>query len=315
MPTKDLVVDAPSAGSRVDAYLVRALGLSRAKVKALFEARAVRIQGRAAKKGQMLSAGDAVKVELREVAAGVVAQPEAPLRFLHEDDALIFVDKPAGWPSHPLEPNETGTVGNALIARHPECEQASLDPRECGLCHRLDAETSGVLLAARTRDAWTAMRAAFSKREVDKRYWAVVTGPIADQGEVTLPLRHHPRRTDRVEPAASGGPGTREALTTFQVLSRAGEASLLEAKIETGVLHQVRAHLAAIGAPILGDPLYGGRADPELKRFFLHARALGVRHPSTGLSLSVSSPLPPELVNALARLGLAAPSEMTLEQL
>jgi 23S rRNA pseudouridine1911/1915/1917 synthase len=204
-------------------------------------------------------------------------------------------------PSHPLEPGERGTVVNALVARHPECADASADPREGGLVHRLDTLTSGVLLAARSAEAWRTVRDAFSGRRVDKRYLAVVTGPVADEGEIDLPLRH---RGDHVEPALSGG--GREAVTDFRVLSRAGDASLLEVRIHTGVLHQIRAHLAAIGAPVLGDQDYGGRPLSGLDRFFLHAARLGLAHPATGSRLEVAAPLPPELRHVLGVLGLGA---------
>lgn len=306
--THTLAVPADKAGQRLDLFVGEALGLSRARLKRLFEEGHVRVGGRPAKKGQLVAAGQSVTAEVEDEVREAVADTALPLAVLHEDAQLVFVDKPAGQPSHPLRPGETGTVANALVARYPECAQASADPREGGLCHRLDVETSGVLLAARTRPAWEALRAGFGGRNVDKRYWALVTGPLADEGDIELPLRHHPRHPDRVEPALDGEGDAREALSSFRVLSRAGEHALVEVRIATGVMHQVRAHLAAVGAPIVGDALYGGRADPELKRFFLHARALGVDHPVTRERLTVESPLPPELVAALGRVGLAPPA-------
>lgn len=305
-PRRELTVAPESAGERLDLFVGEALSLSRARVKKLFEAGAVRVDGRPAKKGQSVAAGQKVAVTLEEEAEPAVPQAELPLQVLHADEALVFVDKPAGVPSHPLRPGETGTVANAIIARFPECREASEDPREGGLCHRLDIETSGVLLAARTREAWQRMREAFSGREVDKRYLALVTGPLADEGEIDLPLRHHPRHPDRVEPAVDGV-DARPAQSEFRVLGRAGEHSLVEVRIHTGVLHQVRAHLAAIGAPLVGDALYGGRTEPRLGRFFLHARSLEVTHPSTGARLKVTSPLPPELRAVLEAHGLSAP--------
>jgi 23S rRNA pseudouridine1911/1915/1917 synthase len=232
-----------------------------------------------------------------------VPEPAAPLRVLHEDAALVFVDKPAGMPSHPLQPAELGTVANALVARYPECLGVGEDPREGGLCHRLDVETSGVLLAARRQDAWAAMREAFSGEQarVDKRYLAAVTGPIADEGDVDLPLRHH---KDRVEPAVDGVQA-RQARSEFRVMARSRDAALVEVRIHTGVLHQVRAHLSAIGAPVLNDALYGGKPEPALgSRFFLHAFSLEVLHPDTKRRLRVESPLPPELEAVLQRLGI-----------
>ena len=296
---RSLEVPADAAGMRVDVWLAGALELPRARVKELLERGAVRIGGRPPRKGDRTVAGARVEVTLPAEDPRPVAQPELPLRVIHLDGHLVAVDKPPGMPSHPLEPGERGTVVNALVARHPECADASEDPREGGLVHRLDTLTSGVLLAARTREAWRALREAFSGRQVDKRYLAVVTGPVADEGRIDLPLRH---RGDHVEPALAGG--GREALTDFRVLSRAGDAALLEVRIHTGVLHQIRAHLAAIGAPVLGDAAYGGRPHPGLDRFFLHAARLGFEHPATRVRLELAAPLPGELRVVLEALGL-----------
>lgn len=297
---RSLEVPADAAGMRVDVWLAGALSLPRARVKELLERGAVRVGGRPPRKGDRTVAGARVEITLPDEDPRPVPQPELSLNLLHVDPQLVAVDKPAGIPSHPLQPGERGTVVNALVARHPECADASADPREGGLVHRLDTFTSGVLLAARTPDAWRAVREAFSGREVDKRYLAVVTGPVADEGEIDLPLRH---RGDHVEPALAGG--GREALTDFRVLSRAADAALLEVRIRTGVLHQIRAHLASIGAPVLGDADYGGRAHPGLDRFFLHAARLGLLHPATGSRLEVVAPLPDELRRVLDALGLA----------
>ena len=298
---RSLEVPADAAGMRVDVWLAGALELPRARVKELLERGAVRIGGRPPRKGDRTVAGARVEVTLTDEDPRPVPQPELPLSEIHLDPQLVAVDKPAGVPSHPLQPGERGTVVNALVARHPECGDASADPREGGLVHRLDTLTSGALLAARTAEAWRALREAFSGRQVDKRYLAVVTGPVADEGEIDLPLRH---RGDHVEPAMAGG--GREALTDFRVLSRAADASLLEVRIHTGVLHQIRAHLAAIGAPVLGDTDYGGRPLPGVDRFFLHAARLGFSHPASGSRLEITAPLPDELRRVLEALGLAA---------
>ena len=203
---------------------------------------------------------------------------------------------------HPLKPNETGTVANALVARYPECADAGADPREAGLCQRLDLETSGVLLAARDRPSWDSMREAISEGDADKRYLALTAGPLADEGEIELKLVH---AGDHVRPSLDEG---REAKSAFRVLARAGELSLVEVRIFTGVLHQVRAHLAAVGAPIVGDALYGGRPEPGLSRFWLHASSLAVTHPKTKQRLKVTSPLPPELQAVLSAHAIRLPA-------
>jgi hypothetical protein len=159
----ELKVPPEAAGQRVDLFVGEKLSLSRNRLKALFEADAVRVDGRKVKKGVALSAGQTVAVELPETATGAVADASLELKVLFEDDALVAIDKPAGVPSQPIEPGETGTVANALVARWPALGAVGDDPREAGLCHRLDVETSGVLHAAKDKEAWRAMRAAFSE--------------------------------------------------------------------------------------------------------------------------------------------------------
>ena len=292
----ELKVDIATAGKRIDLVVGEALGLSRARVKALFEDGAVRINHKKAKKGLMVAVGDALEIDVPEAQATTAAQADTTLelRVLHEDEALVFVDKPAGMPSQPLQPGEQGTVANALIAKYPEMSAVGDDPREAGLCHRLDVETSGVLLSARTRAAWEKMRAAFSaERAVEKKDLALVKGPLADEGTIDVPLNH---AGDHVVPGIEAG---RPAITEFSVRARRGSYALVDVKLVTGVLHQVRAHLAAVGAPIVGDSLYGGAAEPGLNRFFLHAVSLGVHHPVTGEFIRVESPLPPDLARVL----------------
>ncbi|MBL8915060.1 MAG: RluA family pseudouridine synthase [Archangium sp.] len=290
------------AAGRVDVIVGDKSSLSRAKVKALFEDGAVKVNGRRVKKGVSVAAGDTIEVEIPSAVAsgelGAVADSSVVLKVLHEDASLVFVEKPAGLNSQPLAPGEKGTVANGLIARFPEMAAVADDPREAGLCHRLDKETSGVILAARTREAWQAMRAAFSEGgQVEKHYLALVNGPLADEGEIDVPLAH---AGDHVVPSETEG---RPAFSIFKVLKRHGVWSLVDVQLVTGVLHQVRAHLAAIGAPIAGDVLYGGKALPGLERFFLHASSLDVTHPVSQKRVHVECQLPPELSSALAKAG------------
>ncbi len=303
-----LKVDEVNAGKRIDLVVGEALGLSRARVKALFEDGAVRLNHKKAKKGLMVAKGDSLEVDVPETQASAAALADTNLKILvlHEDDTLVFVDKPAGVPSQPLQPGETGTVANALVAKYPEMASVGDDPREAGLAHRLDVETSGVMLAARTRAGWEKLRAAFSEdRAVEKKYLALVKGPLADEGTIDVPLAH---AGDHVVAGVSDG---RPAITEFSVRARRGSFALVDVKLITGVLHQVRAHLAAVGAPIVGDKLYGGVDEPGLTRFFLHAVSLGVQHPVTGNFIRVESPLPPELAKVLdARL----PSDTSVSQ-
>lgn len=293
---QSLKVDAASAGKRIDLVVGEALGLSRSRVKLLFESGAVRVNHRKAKKGVLVALNDALEVDLPDAAQSTAAQadPTLQLRLLHVDDALVFVDKQAGVPSQPLRPEELGTVANALVAKFPEMRDVGDDLREAGLCHRLDVETSGVMLAARTREAWERLRADFSGlRAVEKRYLALVKGPLANEGVIDVPLDH---AGDHVVPRLSGG---RPAITEFSVRARKGPFVLVDVNLVTGVLHQVRAHLAAVGAPIVGDALYSGPPEPGLDRFFLHAVSLGIRHPTSGDFLRIESPLPKDLAAVL----------------
>lgn len=286
-------------GERVDLFLAREAKLSRSRLKSLFEDGAVKVDGRRVPKGALLKQGQEVALTLPEPpAATVPPQPELPLEVLFEDAQLVAVSKPAGAPCHPLQPGETGTVANALVARYPTCAQAGADPREAGLCHRLDTETSGVLLAAKDRASWDAVRGAFQAHTVTKRYVALVSGPIDDAGELSLRLAH---RGDHVVPAPFDD-DARDAESSFRVTRRKGEWSLVEVDIVTGVLHQVRAHLAAIGAPIAGDVLYGGQSVEGLSRFFLHAALLALPHPATGQRLTLECPLPADLAAVRDRL-------------
>jgi 23S rRNA pseudouridine1911/1915/1917 synthase len=208
-------------------------------------------------------------------------------------------------PSHPLKAGETGTAANALVGRFPELAQVGPSPREGGLVHRLDTDTSGLLLAARTGAAHALLRAQFSARAVEKGYLALVAGEIHAGGEIALPLLHDPRDSRRMQaasdPTYAEEHGARPAVTRFEPVERRGGFTLLEVEIPTGVMHQIRAHLAFIGHPLAGDALYGGPALPGLSRHFLHAARLAFAHPD-GSRARYESALPPELASTLREL-------------
>ena len=304
-------LDLPAShpAERIDKVLVDALGLSRARAKKLFDDGAVRLNGKRVRKGAIAAPGDVIDVVLSaeaQVAPAEVppiAQPELELKVAFEDAWVVVIDKPAGMPSHPLSPGELGTVANFLAARFPECVAANpAAPREAGLVHRLDTDTSGLLAAARTPAAHQALRAAFSARTVDKAYVAAVCGPLADSGAIELPVAHAPGDARKMVALGSADAAlrlkARDARTTFEVRARKGDCSLLEVRIDTGVMHQIRVHLSAVGAPILGDLLYEGPPSPRLERQFLHAAKLGWPHPDTGARVTVESPLPEDLRSA-----------------
>jgi len=293
------------AGVRLDAFVSRHLCVSVGEARRRIEAGAVRVDGQRRRKGTTLPAGARVSIEEPTEAVGLVAEPSPAVAFLYEDAALIAIDKPAGMPSHPLRAGERGTAANAIAARYPECAAASEDPREGGLGHRLDTGTSGVLLAARQRAAWLALRAALRAPDCQKRYLAEVWGRPPDEGDVTAAIGRSGRRGGKVR--LDGGRNPLPAQTSWHVLWRgltgAEETSLVEARLHAGRAHQVRAHLAAAGYPIVGDDRYDpdfaargaagdtipGTAEPRLH---LHAAAVSFTHPVTARPLTIEAPPP-----------------------
>jgi 23S rRNA pseudouridine1911/1915/1917 synthase len=299
-------VPADAEPARLDRYLADVLGLSRVRIKEALDAGAVRVDGKRPRKGDRVVPGSEITGEVSAGTAAVEPQPELPLAVLVEAPEFVVLDKPAGVPSHPLREGERGTLANALVARFPECAEASPDPRECGLAHRLDVETSGAIVAARSREAYEALRAAFSERRVGKRYLALVGGAPGEGGEIELPIAHHPKNPRRMVACADEEEAARlkarDAVTRYRVLERLGDLALVEAEIPTGVMHQIRVHLAAVGAPVAGDALYGGPEVPGLSRQFLHAARLEFPHPRSGEAVVAEVPLPDELEKVLASL-------------
>jgi len=292
-------VDDARAGLRVDHLVANATpGLGIAGARRLFAAGAVRLDGRVARKGERVVAGQTLEIddaaEARPVAR-VEADETVKVAWLYVDDALVAIDKPAGVPSHPLRAGERGTAANAIVARFPECAAASPDAREGGLGHRLDNGTSGVLLAARGREAWEKLRAALRAPTCSKTYLAEVAGAPPERGVETASIGRAGRRSGRVR--VGGGRGPLAARTEWEVLERRGATALVVARLHAGRAHQVRAHLAAAGFPIVGDDVYGDAAvlpaagGPSGLR--LHAHTIALPHPLSGAPLFIEAPPPP----------------------
>jgi len=259
----------------------------------------VRVNGRPGAKGVRLRAGD--RITLPDLPTALAPEPALALPIVHEDEHVVALDKPGGMPSHALDPRQTGTAAAFVLARYPETAGIG-DALAPGLVHRLDTGTSGLLLAARTTEAHAALRGALRARMVDKRYLALVVGraEALDGTRIDTPLMHDPQDARRMAPAL---PGARAwpAATEVRVVRAAGDATLVEARILTGVTHQVRAHLALAGHPVLNDPLYGG-PDVDLPplRHALHATALAFPHPAHGETVALHSPPPPDFEALLA---------------
>jgi 23S rRNA pseudouridine1911/1915/1917 synthase len=289
------------AGSRLDSVLAaRGEIASRASAERLLRSGAVHVDGSARPKSHRLAAGSVVEIMLPEPAAGLAAEPvTVPVRF--EDEHLLVVDKPAGLTVHPGAGERTSTLAGQLLSLGAIGGE---DPERPGIVHRLDRDTSGLLVAARSEEAYEALREAIRTRQVERRYLALVRGqPRSRSGRIAAPVgrdRRDPTRRslDTDEP--------RDAVTRFELLETAGEHALLDVALETGRTHQIRVHLAAIELPVSGDPLYGVRGDLGLTRQFLHACRLRFRHPVTGAEVDVSSPLPRDLEQALERARSAA---------
>jgi 23S rRNA pseudouridine1911/1915/1917 synthase len=284
------------AGARLDAVLAARPEVgSRSAAERLLRAGAVTVDGERRPKSHRPEAGALVTAELPSPAAGLEAEP-ATVPLAYADEHLLVVDKPAGLTVHPGAGESAGTLAAQLLSLGA---RGGEDPGRPGIVHRLDRDTSGLLVVARSEAAYEALREAIRRREVERRYLALVRGrPGSRTGRIDAPLgrdRRDPTRRslDTDEP--------REAATRFEVLELLPEHALLEIRLETGRTHQIRVHLAAIDLPVAGDPLYGARGDLGLGRQFLHASRLRFRHPLGGEVIDVESPLPPDLAGALER--------------
>jgi 23S rRNA pseudouridine1911/1915/1917 synthase len=295
-------------GERLDKVVALRTGLSRAEVAALVDAGAVRVGGTpVTARSRRLAAGEVVEVLVPPAPVeGVSPEPAVAVTVVHADIDVIVVDKPAGLVVHPGAGHERGTLVAGLLARYPELAVVG-DPARPGIVHRLDKGTSGLLAVARSASAYRSLVAQLAGRAVDRRYLALVWGALAaDAGLVDAPLGRGERDPTRMAVSAAG----REARTRYQVEARfdgPAPACLLECRLETGRTHQIRAHLAAIGHPVVGDDRYGGERlrVVETARPFLHACALAFDHPVTGARVSFTSPLPADLAATLARFSAA----------
>jgi 23S rRNA pseudouridine1911/1915/1917 synthase len=287
------VVPETSAGERLDRFVATLPGVgSRAAAERLLAARAVLVDGVPRAKSHRLEGGEEVLVEPKHEAAPPV-RPEPDLRIAYEDEHLLVVDKPAGVVVHPGAGHASGTLVQALAGR-----TAGGDPERQGIVHRLDRDTSGLMVVARTEQAYDGLRALVKRRAMEREYLALVRGrPRSRVGRIEAPIGRD-RRDPTRRSLDSDSP--KEAVTHFEVLELVPAHALLRVRLETGRTHQIRVHLAAIGIPVAGDPVYG-TPEPGLGRQFLHAARLAFVHPETDTSVEVTSPLPPDLEAALDR--------------
>jgi 23S rRNA pseudouridine1911/1915/1917 synthase len=280
------VVAASEEALRLDAFLTRYLSpLSRREIAELIASGQARVNERPSKKGARVHMGDTITAP---AVLPLSANAALAIRVVYIDDALVVLDKAAGIPSVALRHSETDTAANFLAACFPETLTAGPRPLECGLIHRLDTATSGVLLAARTPEAYASLREQFRARTVAKQYLAVVEGCLQSSGQVTFRLAPSGPRGQRMRVVADG---QGQAVSTIYIpLATSERRTLLRVTITTGVRHQIRAHLAALGHPIVGDTHYG--SPNQAPRLYLHAETLTFTSPATGQRVHCASPAP-----------------------
>ena len=300
-PHQTLAAASGDAGRRLDLFLAeRVAELSRTRIQELIRDGHVRVEGQIAKAARRIAAGETIEIEVLPRPAPVAQPEDLPLDLLYEDDDLVIVNKPAGMVVHAGAGHARGTLVNALLHRLGNLSAAGGALRP-GIVHRLDRETSGAIVVARNDKAHEHLAEQFRSRNVRKIYLALVHGKMPrDSGTITLPISRDPQRRTRMTARAGKG---RHARTDWRVVARLDRCTLIEAVLHTGRTHQIRAHFAAIGHPIVGDTLYGAprglhagtRNLPVLARHFLHAARIGFSHPSSGVWLEVRAPLPRDL--------------------
>ena len=291
-------------GVRLDAALLAACPTTtRAFVRDAIARGDILVNGRHAAKGLKLKAGDQIKIlKLLEASDNLVRPVTGRLQSVFEDDALLAFDKPAGQPVQPLSCRETGTLMNAVVASHPECQGIGDQPLMAGALHRIDADTSGLVLVARTTESFDALRAQFSAQQVEKTYLALVEGSVTVGGTLENDLVHDPtlpfcRMIDIRKARAKIDPAKAlHAVTRFRPIAHTmaenEERTLLEVTIFTGVTHQIRAQLAGAGLHIVNDRLYGAFAVENQTGHCLHALAAKFKHPASGDPTDIRTPYP-----------------------
>jgi len=287
------IVDRP--GIRLDRYVSGECGeLSRSYARKLIDQGHVTVNGEVVKASHKLDVGDGVSVTIPPPAPSPLAAEAIPLTIVYEDSDLLVVDKPAGLTVHPAPGHPSHTLVNAVLAYCPDILAIDGSQRP-GIVHRLDKDTSGLMLVAKNSAAHLNLSQQLRARSIVRRYKVLVRGRLSpERGAIEAPIGRDPRHRQRMAVVSRGRP----ACTRYRVLGYPGEYTLLEATLETGRTHQIRVHLSAIGYPVVGDTVYGTRS-PFLGRQFVHAHRLRFQLPSTGEIVELSSELPPDLEGAL----------------
>ena len=293
---RELTIPADLAGLRLDQALARLLPEhSRSRIRTWIDAGRVTVTGEAAAAKRKLFGGERVVVApLPDPHASAFAAQPLPLSIVYEDDALIVVDKPAGLVVHPGSGNWDGTLANALLHHCPQLAGVA----RAGIVHRLDKDTSGLLVVAKTPRVQTDLVRQLQARTVRREYLALAHGVVSRGGSIDAPIGRHPVKRTSMAVVASG----KSAVTHYEVHERFAACTLLACRLETGRTHQIRVHLASLHHPLIGDPAYGRRGDIAFHRQALHAWRLGLMHPATRRPRSWESPLPADFASLLESL-------------
>jgi 23S rRNA pseudouridine1911/1915/1917 synthase len=303
--TQTLHLQVDQAASRLDQWLAQSVPqLSRSQLQKLIRQGRVLLAGQTVRPSTAIQPGDIVTVHLPAPEPTALQPETGPLDVVYEDDDLVVVNKPAGLVVHPAQGHTGGTLVNALLARYPDLAALALTDSDTaarpGIVHRLDRDTSGLMIVARNAAALRQLQQQFKARSVEKIYLALVFGqPEAAEGIIDVPLGRDPRFRQKIAPRPDGKP----ARTHYRIIEDFGLYSLLEIGLETGRTHQIRVHLAWLKCPVVGDTVYGRKKNAlGLKRQFLHAWKLRFRHPRTGETIQLEAPLDAHLQAILSRL-------------
>lgn len=295
----DRLILAEEAGIRVDKFLAEALGVSRTMAESLLENGDILVNGKAVRKRYLLRQGDRMRGEIPEPSVRELKPEVMDLEVLYEDEDILVLNKPRGIVVHPAPGNYEGTLVHGLLGYNARLSVLNGEYRP-GIVHRIDKDTSGLLIVAKNNQAHQALGEQFKAHSIERKYIALVLGEMEeDSGEIRLPLGRDPKNRIRIAVVRDG----KDAVTHYRVLERFQGYTLVECSLETGRTHQIRVHMAWLKHPVAGDPLYGRKTkEIPLEGQYLHAGTLGVRHPSTGKWMEWKSPLPPYFIGKLREL-------------